>query len=212
MDNWKGMEQDPDAIDRIRRSCELLKAGEWMTVLDIGCYKQVARRFLPNCDYHGIDCERYVPDTVVRDLENGFLWDKKVDRILCLEVLEHLKHPSRVLESIKMALKDNGIVVISLPNENTLFHRIRALTGTCDAECFGERGKHLHLPSLKQCREYLGKYFEVVGEQYYISSTGSRNRSVAWLVAKLPKSISKKAMEICPSLFSRGFIFVCRKK
>lgn len=212
-DYWAGMECDPESIDRIRLSCGLLDARVGMTVLDIGCYKQLARKFLPSCRYVGFDFDNFCEGTIVRDLESGFLWDEPVDRILCLEVLEHLKTPSRTLNSIHYYLKKDGIAVISLPNESTLFHRIRSLLGTVDAECFGERGKHLHLPSLSQCRAFLRRSgFVIVREKYYLAFGSSRQK---WLTASLrllPKRWMQFLADLLPSLFARGFVFVLKKQ
>lgn len=211
-DPFPGLEFDPEALDRIRRSCELLGCRNGDTVLDVGCYRQAAKQFLPSVKYFGLDCHKFAEGTIVRDLENGFLWDSKVPRILCLEVLEHLKTPSRVLWSIQNALTDDGVAVISLPNEATLFHRIRSLLGVPDAEAFSEWGKHLHLPNLKQCRSLLGAYFEIVEEHYYVSVGHSRQRLLSKLLSKFPKSLLGWFARFCPSLFARGFIFKCRLK
>jgi len=213
MDNWVGMEFDPEALERIRRSCDMLGCQNGMTVLDIGCYRQTAKKFLPPCSYHGFDIGKFSDGIIVRDLENGFLWDKRVDRILCLEVLEHLKTPSRVLRSIQEYLKDDGIAIISLPNEASAFHRLRSLLGTVDAEAFSEAGKHLHLPSLKQASAFVSKYLEILKVECYISTgNGTRQLFLSKILKRIPKQFLKLLSVLSPSLFSRGFIFKVRKK
>lgn len=219
-DYWLGMEQDPESCERIRKSIELIDAKDGMTVLDVGCYKQVAKRFLPTgCQYFGMDISDFVPDTIKKDIDGGFFldyWEGKnpmrFDRIICLEVLEHLKYPEGTLKSIHRALKEDGIAVISLPNESNLFSRIRALLGTSDQECFGESGKHLHLPSLGQCREFLGRYFEIQEERYYLAFQKSRAAQIAKMLELLPKCLWIFLANKCPSLFARGFIFRLKKK
>jgi 2-polyprenyl-3-methyl-5-hydroxy-6-metoxy-1,4-benzoquinol methylase len=45
----------------------------------------------------------------------------KYDIIIAFDVLEHLKNPSLVLEKIKKALKQNGVLIFSVPNNYGLF-------------------------------------------------------------------------------------------
>jgi len=119
------------------------------------------------------------------------------------------------LEAIKDSLASGGRVVVSLPNEATLFHRIRCLLGTVDAECFASQGKHLHLPNLRQCRTLLSSCgFQIVEEEYYISLSfqSSRQKWLKSLCFLLPESILQLLANAFPSLFARGFIFACRVK
>ena len=80
----------------------------------------------------------------------------------------HLKYPRAVLKTMAHAMKAKGRGIISVPNEATLFHRLRAFFGVVDAECFEEKGKHLHLPNLKQARNLVGDFFCIEKEVYYI--------------------------------------------
>ena len=212
-DHWQGMYEDKYAINRIKKSVSLLDLKSNMTILDVGCYKMEPRKYIP-CDvkYAGIDVSDFTPEVTVKDIDGGFSWFEKVDRVLCLEVLEHMKFPQGTLKSIKKVLKDDGIAIISLPNEATLFHRVRCLTGTVDQECFQECGKHLHLPSLAQCRSFLRDYLTIEHEAYY-SSDGNNSRQ-SWmqsLLRLIPDWLKQALADRLPSLFARGFIFVCKK-
>jgi len=209
------MENDPDAQARIKKSCELLDVKEGMTVLDVGCHKQEARNYLPeNIRYCGIDVDKNHVKTVVADIDGGFSIKEKVDRILCLEVLEHLEIPGGTLQSIASNLKDDGIAVISLPNEATLFHRLRCLFGIVDQECFQYGGKHLHLPSLGQSRAFLKQYFVIEDQSFYISqkAIGSKQKMLRVMLKFFPKALLYLLAKVLPSLFARGFIFKLRKK
>lgn len=213
--NWDGMYSDRYAVARIKKSVDLLipHLSDKDVVLDIGCFTQEAKKYLPNnIHYIGIDSKAYVDGTIVRDLEKGFT--KKCDAIICLEVLEHLKYPVYVLKCISYSVKPAGYVVISLPNEATLFHRIRCLFGTVDAECFSDSGKHLHLPSLNQCRKYLSKFFVIHKEVYYInpSAKGSKQEWIGNLLQLIPEQVWQFLANSFPSMFARGFIFLCSKK
>ena len=68
------------------------------------------------------------------------------DLVLLSHVLEHLRHPERLLEAVKQRLAPNGLVLVALPN--TLFYqiRLRALVGRWDYEREGILDEtHLHL-------------------------------------------------------------------
>ena len=213
-DFWEGMTEDPDAIARIKKSVKLLDCKEGMIVLDIGCHKMEAIKYLPkNIHYCGIDSENN-GQQVVADIDGGFVFPKQVDRILCLEVLEHLEMPGGVLQTIQTVLKDDGVAVVSLPNEATLFHRIRCLFGTVDAECFNYGGKHLHLPSLKQSRRFLEEFFEILEVRFYTTQVGIgvKPQWVAWLMHLAPYRVLQLLATLLPSLFARGFIFKLKRK
>lgn len=53
--------------------------------------------------------------------------DRKFNIILATEILEHLKDPGKLILQIKCSVKKHGVVLISLPNECTVYHRIKVL-------------------------------------------------------------------------------------
>lgn len=208
-DHWPNLYDDPYAVERVRRSVELLGAKPGHTVLDVGCNKKEALKFLPDgVEYVGID------GIQGDSIDGGFSLHRRFDRILCLETLEHLQWPRKTLASICEHLKEDGIAVISLPNESTLFHRIRSLLGTPDAEAFSECGKHLHLPNLKQAKSVLLEgNLDILLQRQYVSMASSSRQSWIGLAMRLfPKFLWKWLADSCPSLYARGFIFVCKKK
>ena len=210
-DHWPHLHDDPYALARLKKSIKLCDILPNHSVLDVGCHQEEARQFIPkSCNYVGLD---HIKGD---NFDGGFNLHQKFDRILCLEVLEHLTQPISTLESICNHLAPEGILVVSLPNEATLFHRIRCLLGTVDAECFSHQGKHLHLPSLSQCRSLLlsSGYPIIDCEEYYISSSaaGSRQAWVGKILSLIPEKLQQLLADRFPSLFARGFIFVCKKK
>lgn len=207
--------RDKYARDRVMKSARLLlpyiKDGD--TILDVGCFTQEARRYYPkDVKYIGLDQRAYHPQTQVIDLNHGFS-PVPCSHALCLETLEHLLDPEDTLQAIFDSLPADGRLVVSLPNEATLFHRLRGLLGVVDGNCFAGQGKHLHLPSLKQCRTLLSKLYCIEVEKYYISPSAC-NSSQAWVGAVLsliPDRIHQILADSIPSLFARGFIFLLRK-
>lgn len=207
-------QKDKYARDRVMKSARLLlpylKGGDM--VLDVGCYTQEARKYYPyDVKYTGIDKEKFHKDTIKVNLDHGFE-PISCKAALCLETLEHLIDPSDVLESIQKSLDPAGRLVVSLPNEATLFHRIRSLLGTVDAGCFQGEGKHLHLPSLRQARVFLSKHFQIEKELYYISPSacGSKQAWVGRMLTLLPDRFWQALADWKPSLFARGWIFLLK--
>ena len=216
-DPWKEMySRDRYARDRVMKSARLLmsylKDGD--TVLDVGCFTQEARKYYSYAvHYIGLDSSQYHPQTRVVDLHHGFE-PVPVSHALCLETLEHLIEPEKTLESIDKSLPADGMLVVSLPNEATLFHRLRCLCGVVDAGCFQGQGKHIHLPNLVRSRKFVSKYFEICEERYYISPSAcnSLNPWVGRILSLFPDGLHQWLADRVPSLFARGFIFLLKKK
>lgn len=55
--------------------------------------------------------------------------DKSFDKILCLDVLEHLVKRDQLLAEIKRILKPNGLAFIAIPNLNTSWKRLQKQVG-----------------------------------------------------------------------------------
>lgn len=209
--------RDKYARDRVMRSARLLlpylKDND--LILDVGCFSQEARKYYPPwVKYLGLDMKKYHPETRVVDLNHGF-HPVPCSHALCLETLEHLLDPKDTLHSIQESLAPGGYLVVSLPNEATIFHRIRSLLGTVDGGCFSGEGKHLHLPSLKQSRAFLRSIpgIELQKELYYISPSacGSNQAWVGSILSLIHPRIHQFLADKVPSLFARGFIFLLRK-
>jgi hypothetical protein len=76
--------------------------------------------------------------------------------VLLLDVLEHLVQPESVLAQIRGALKENGRLVVSLPNVANISVRLALLLGRFP---YAERGildrTHLHFYTRKSSRALL---------------------------------------------------------
>ena len=212
--------RDRYARDRVMKSARLLLPylsqddKNPSTILDVGCFTWEARKYFPrNVKYIGIDQKAYHKETRVVDLNHGFE-PIACSHALCLETLEHLIDPQDTLQSVYKSLCDSGKLVVSLPNESTLFHRFRCLFGIIDAGCFSSEGKHLHLPNLKVSRKFLSQYFEIENQLFYISpsATGSQQEWAGRILNLIPDSIHQWLADYFPSLFARGFIFLLKKK
>jgi len=74
---------------------------------------------------------------------------QKFDMVICLEVLEHIKGDSKVIKKIHDLLVKNGILILSVPSENSLLHK----TGV--ANKFDKRVGHLRRYSIKGIKKLI---------------------------------------------------------
>jgi 2-polyprenyl-3-methyl-5-hydroxy-6-metoxy-1,4-benzoquinol methylase len=133
---------DPDVYDPRSRQRADVALGLLGTrrgrLLDVGCGRGVVAAAFRSAgfDVTGIDVSptavektmsRGVDASVVditRDsLPSGF------DVVVCFEVLEHLLDPLSALRKLASSTKDDGVLVVSLPNEFHLWCRLNVLFG-----------------------------------------------------------------------------------
>ena len=93
-------------------------------LLDVGCCRGGLRKYLHGeLEYYGVDVLMNNFENYVRiDLNSKLLpfKNKQFDAVNCSDVLEHLFYPLEMLKEIKRVLKDNGSVLVSLPNDKGL--------------------------------------------------------------------------------------------
>ncbi|MBU3957022.1 class I SAM-dependent methyltransferase [Patescibacteria group bacterium] len=107
-------------------------------VLDVGChagtFTEEIARVLPEAEIFGVDIDRAVI-AYAKKIRPNFHFqvasaeklpfpEKSFDLITCLEVLEHVGDPKKVLAEIKRCLKDDGLLTILVPTESPLFRLI----------------------------------------------------------------------------------------
>lgn len=82
--------------------------------------------------------------------------EHRFDRVLLLDVLEHLTQPERLLAEVRPALKEGGLLVVSLPNVANITVRLALLFGRFH---YTDRGildrTHLHFYTRKTARKLL---------------------------------------------------------
>jgi len=119
-------------------------------VLDVGAgemaYAEIVNE-VAEC-YHGIDRERRVPHlTYVGDVADmHMIPDASYDCILCIDVLEHVPDPRRVVREMSRVCKPGGILALSVP----FLHRVHSAPD--DYWRFTEYG----------LRELLQEHFEIL--------------------------------------------------
>ncbi len=129
------------------------------------------------------------------------LGGKRFDRVLLLDILEHLKNASLLLEQCKQVVKPDGYLVVSLPNIANISVRLELLFGRFN---YTERGildkTHLRFFTRKTARRFLENAgYRIVQEketviplELVLGLSGNNwlmkvlNRMLAMLTALLP--------------------------
>jgi len=84
-------------------------------ILNVGC----GGRECDRASYFGdvrIDVKRFPSVTILMDAHFLAFRDSTFDRIVCFEVLEHLDSLFNALKEFRRVLKDDGDVIVSVPN------------------------------------------------------------------------------------------------
>lgn len=188
-------------------------------VLDVGCYTADLLKFLPpSVDYYGIDNDEKALEIAKKrgakviklNLENEEITiDQEFDIILATELIEHLRDPEKLVLQIKYLLKENGVVLISLLNECTLYHRLKVLFGKgIDGTCFAPY-YHLHFPTIKQNDEFIEKHFKIMEKHYRIHTWLGKMEK---LLSRFPHRIWITLANLYPPLFARGLIYLVTRR
>jgi SAM-dependent methyltransferase len=117
--------------------------------------------------------EYYGADVLSNNFGNFFCIDlnnktlpfksKQFDAVSCTDVLEHLFHPLEMMREIKRVLKDDGVVLISLPNDkglNQIFLNIFKKIPGYEDSVYGHHWRF----SIKTAREFVEKEFHITNE------------------------------------------------
>jgi len=117
---------NPDPFLAHRKMIDLVGKGK--DVLELGCAAGYLSREMKrnDCTIVGVDIDRellqkarkYLRETICGDLDTIELDFSKesFDVILMGDVLEHLRYPEDMLRRIRPFIKQNGYIVVSVPN------------------------------------------------------------------------------------------------
>jgi len=139
---------DLEAILRYKNILSWLELNSEKTIIELGCKFAELRKILNQNENHfiykGIDIDKYTlekiddfnsTDFICHDINKGIpLEDNSADYIICMEVLEHLENATYFLEESKRILKENGSIIISVPNPYSWNEMYRNLFRKKDTE------------------------------------------------------------------------------
>lgn len=125
-------------IKRVKTVLKLMdREHEGDRVLEVGCGAGNILEKIPSGNLFGIDISPLVLSKAGEKLmENAFLLQSDAQRlpyknqtftqIVCSEVLEHLLDPSVALDEMGRVLKNQGVAIVSVPNEAAI-NRIKSI-------------------------------------------------------------------------------------
>lgn len=116
---------------RIKKLIQLAEIKPSDKVLEVGCGAGHILERIPEGKLYGIDiseiqikrAKERLGDKVELKKSAGEVIpyeDKFFDKLLCSEVIEHVLEPVPLLKEMKRVLKDNGLLSLSIPNENLI--------------------------------------------------------------------------------------------
>jgi 2-polyprenyl-3-methyl-5-hydroxy-6-metoxy-1,4-benzoquinol methylase len=201
--------------------------GRDQEVLDIGCgegflaaelktdgnvvagvdFLERARRSDALQEYHAADLNG--PAGMLTRMFGG----RKFDRALLLDVLEHLVRPENLLAETKEVLKENGRLIVSVPNVANVTVRLMLLMGKFD---YTERGildrTHLRFFTRKTARRFLEEgSWQILNEEATVMP-------VELIFGLAPSNPVMRAMTrilavftaICPGLLGYQFVYLVK--
>jgi SAM-dependent methyltransferase len=129
------------------------------------------------------------------------------DLVVLSHVLEHLRHPERLLAALKPRLRPDGSLLVALPNPLFYPIRLRVLFGRCDYEPGGILdGTHLRFFSFASAAKLLEQSgFRVVEARADGGFPLWRIRKLLppWTVSRIDAAASRWR----PSLFGRQLLY-----
>ncbi|RPI14086.1 MAG: class I SAM-dependent methyltransferase [Ignavibacteriae bacterium] len=126
---------------RIKRLIELADIKADDKVIEVGCGAGHILERIKQGKLYGIDISEVQIKRAKERLgsrvnlqktpgENIPFEDKFFDKILCSEVIEHVLDPVALLKEMRRVLKDDGILSLSIPNENLINTAKKVLRAT----------------------------------------------------------------------------------
>ncbi|MFK5913742.1 MAG: class I SAM-dependent methyltransferase [Woeseiaceae bacterium] len=137
------------------------------------------------------------------------------DVVLCMDILEHLNHPEFSIKESWRILRENGLLVVNVPNHFTLSGRLRILLGSgVDSQGYFPDSNDWENPHVRFFRHgsisaLLEKNgFEIVED---CSSQAPAFPGLNWLSSIRKTNIPSYIAHRFPDLFAAGFFLIAKK-
>jgi 2-polyprenyl-3-methyl-5-hydroxy-6-metoxy-1,4-benzoquinol methylase len=147
-----------------------------LSVLDVGCGPGIIAQTLGKrgANVFGLDCDSsFVERANTRGVHASFCnleadkfpyVDALFDKVLCVEVIEHLAKPEKSLREIARVLKPNGTLLLTTPNLAALQNRLKLLRGQdfLNGNPFDRPyDRHIRLYAKNSITQLLSSWFEI---------------------------------------------------
>ena len=111
------------------------------------------------------------------------LADQSIDIVVCKDILEHLLEPLAVLREVRRVLRDDGYVIISVPNHFFLPMRLRILLG---GNLIWRSPGHDHTRDYEEWNYMHIRLFTYAGFRRFLESAQFRPLRFFWDFGTLP--------------------------
>jgi 2-polyprenyl-3-methyl-5-hydroxy-6-metoxy-1,4-benzoquinol methylase len=154
--------------------------GVGQQILDIGCGFGAIEELadVKNNLFIGIDCiepeknQDKFKEFIIQDLEDGLpitkLGGKRFDYILLLDILEHLKNHTKVLQDVHQIADSDTKIIVSVPNIANIYVRFNLLLGRFE---YADRGTldrtHLRFFTMSSFRRWVRENHFVIEKEIY---------------------------------------------
>ena len=143
------------------------------------------------------------------------LENRSVDWILCIDVLEHLLNPTVCLESAYRILRDDGQLIINVPNHFDWRGRIRVLFGSgIDSQRYFPDSPHWEYPHVRFFQRQSIEALLLKSGFIVQKDLSSRFTLFPKMVALSRAGLVTPLLSLqrhWPDFFSSGFFLICRK-
>lgn len=204
----RGLNQYKIALTFLPRTDKKLK------LLEVGAQHGILKEFLPrNISYISLDMDEESDYDVDLNNEKMPFENESFDIVVCLETLEHVLYPYRVLEELKRVVKRNGLMILSMPNEYNFYLRLNYLFGKKlnqidEPFMIVEKLQHIHKPRVEDILSFFGRHLSINRVKYTWQSGRGKNNKFFLGIDKLINGLA----QVWPSLFSRLVVVSGRKK
>lgn len=200
--------------------------GERAAILDVGCavgyIGEFLRRNPPQRWLAGIELDAraaaqarpHYDQLIVGSIEDQDVWgrlERKVDAMIFGDVLEHTADPVRVLQMAASHLRDEGIVIVSMPNVAHIKIRFRLLVGRFEYEEWGIMDRtHLRFFTLDTAQQLLRvSGFEVLRPEAIQAFSSMTGGSIIHRFGQAVRTrVRNLLVKLWPTMFARQFILV----
>jgi len=186
-------------------------------LIDVGAAARILSKWLPeNIEYESVDYKHYTEETDEKqdhiinldDIGNGDKFpmeDGRYDIVVCLETLEHLIYPGRVIKELLRIGKDKGLFFFSMPNEYNFWSRLQMFFGIVPKSrapfIVTEEHQHIHVPTVGLSRKFFQKVIHIDKEDFVWQSRFANHHNMSWV----DSGFQVLARNI-PNLFSRVYV------
>ncbi|MGB5593643.1 MAG: class I SAM-dependent methyltransferase [Crocosphaera sp.] len=134
--NNKNIMQNRTYFSQVRKEIVPLLPSQVNRVLEIGCGSGTTLKWLKENNFVNytigfeisetaarqamLDCDEIIIGNIEEQFDILQKFEKTIDLLLFLDVLEHLREPWKVLNICKTLLSDQGIIIASIPNVRSI--------------------------------------------------------------------------------------------